>query len=218
MKNDTTLIEKALGLCAEAGVSFDRDSVLGLLETYVGLIREWNAYASLVSVVDAETNLGNHCVDSLALAPCLRSFIEGTKGCYIDIGSGGGFPAVPLCILFPNLEARLIERNTKKTVFLKKVVRRLSLENVSIMNESFDGGEDGETRRLITSRAIEKPEEAIRRLLEGLAGGDVFLCQTESIHEMDVEFMGGFSVDEIIDEFSVAGMRRNRLYQIELLS
>ena len=104
------------------------------------------------------------------------------------------------------------------TVFLKKVVRRLSLENVSIMNESFDGGEDGETRRLITSRAIEKPGEVIRRLLEGLAGGDVFLCQTESIHEMDVEFVGGFSVDEIIDEFSVAGMRRNRLYQIELLS
>jgi len=210
------MIEDALRLCSDAGISFDRQSVVDQLEQYTGLIREWNAYASLLSAGDAELNLGNHCVDSLSLAPCLQSFMDQTGGRYVDIGSGGGFPAIPLSILFPGLEMVLIERNTKKSVFLKKVVRALSLVDVKVVNESFGAGAEIQSPKLITTRAIEKPVGVIEEVLSILVKGDLYLCQSEAVHEVAPGILSGFTVDEIMDGFSVAGMRRNRLYKIGL--
>lgn len=216
MNNDITDIEETLSLLVAAEVSFEQGRVLESLETYMALVQEWNRYASLVSMGDALDTLPSHCIDSLALAPYVQAFMNRGGENYMDIGAGGGFPSIPLCILFPELKATLVERNTKKTVFLKKVVGNLSLENTSVTNQSFEGESGIDSPKLITARAIEKPGLVIPEILSILGQGDSFLCQSEAIHEVEPEALSGYTVTEVEDEFSAAGMRRNRLYQIEV--
>jgi 16S rRNA (guanine(527)-N(7))-methyltransferase RsmG len=212
MNND--MVSSALELCSDAGVVFDCERVVGLLAAHLDLIREWNRFASLVSMGDAEHHLVEHCVDSISLAICIREFLDGGAGEYIDIGTGGGFPAIPLCLLFPDMQVQLVERNTKKTTFLKKVLARLSLSNVSVVNDSFEGGAPSDHRRVITARAIEKPEVVLPRILASLGDSDQFLCQSEAIHEVSAEVAGEYTIELVEDIFSTNGMRRNCLYQI----
>lgn len=216
MKNDINGINEALSLLAAAGMSFEQGRVLDSLKTHTALVQEWNRYASLVSIGDAQDTLPSHCVDSISLAPYVQAFINRGGENYVDIGTGGGFPAIPLCILFPELKTTLVERNTKKTVFLKKVVGNLSLANISVTNQSFEGESDIDSPKLITARAIEKPDLVIPGILGNMSRGDCFLCQSESIHEVGPVALYGYAVTAVEDEFSATGMRRNRLYQIEV--
>ena len=218
MNNDIAELDKALNECSTLGIGVEFEAVLGSFETYRALIQEWNRYATLVSSGDAENGLIGHFVDSVSLAPYVSSFMEEQGGGYVDIGTGGGFPAIPLCIFFPELQTLLIERNTKKSVFLEKVIAKLGLRNIDVDNNSFGGGIDSDIPKLITSRAIEKPGLVMPVILGSLAMGDVYLCQSEAIHEMPSEMMSEFDVSELKDVFSESGMRRNRLYQISRLA
>jgi 16S rRNA (guanine(527)-N(7))-methyltransferase RsmG len=214
MNSNKIELSKALDTCSAFDIDVERGALMDNFETYLALIQEWNRYATLVSIGDAENGLIGHCVDSISLAPYVNSFIEEQGGGYVDIGTGGGFPAIPLCILFPELQALLIERNTKKSIFLKKVIGKLGLGAIEVDNDSFGGGLDSDIPKLITSRAIEKPGIVMPEILGSLSQGDVYLCQSESIHELPDELMSDFGVVELEDAFSESGMRRNRLYQI----
>lgn len=214
MNNDIKQIRNALETCSASGVPIDLDHALESLQVYISLIKEWNTYSTLVSIGDAENRLSDHCVDSLSLAPYLNSFISENDASYLDIGTGGGFPALPLCILFPELDTLLLERNRKKTVFLKKATAKLGLANIEIGTESFDEPIETEFPKFITARAIEKTAQVIPHILSSMSQGEVFLCQSEVIHELSSEATEGFSVTELTDSFSESGMRRNRLYKV----
>ena len=214
MNNDIKDIIPVLNGCVALGVEVEYAATMDALQAYIALIKEWNRYATLVSMGDAENGLVSHCIDSISLAPYFHAFLSEHSGGYIDIGTGGGFPAIPLCILFPQLQTLLIERNTKKTVFLKKIVGKLELKSIEVENESFDGRIDTDIPKLITSRAVEKPALVIPDILESLSSLDIYLCQSEAIHEIPKDLMEEFSVVELKDAFSEFGMRRNKLYQI----
>lgn len=207
-------IEAAIGLCGDAGIAVDKARVIDHIVTFMALIKEWNRYASLVSVGDADHALPVHCVDSLSLAPSVASLRNKGDYRYLDIGTGGGFPAIPLCILFPQLETVLIERNTKKTVFLKKVIRRLSLERVTVLNTSFESQHIPEESTVYTSRAIEKPQVMIPQIVESLRPGDVYFCQSEDVEQIVASQFPRHRHEVVADAFSLSGMRRNRMHQI----
>ena len=95
--------------------------------TYLNLIRRWNPSCSLVSTGDIPHLVERHILDSLALLPYL-----GSSKNHLDIGSGGGFPGIPIAISRPDLRVVVNDRSHKKCRFLRTVKFELQLENVEV--------------------------------------------------------------------------------------
>ena len=104
---------------------------LDLFALYHRELLLWNQRINLVSEQTSREIVVRHFVDSLTPAP----WIERPEGLLIDIGSGGGFPGIPLRIALPALKLTLVESSRKKTSFLAHIVRTLRLDNVTIIRE-----------------------------------------------------------------------------------
>ena len=99
------------------------------LSRYLHLLIEWNEKFNLTAITDPLSIIHYHFDDSLSLA----TYIDFTSIHSIaDIGTGAGFPAIPLKILFPHLQVLLIEVNNKKRNFLTHVIQELTLDNVTL--------------------------------------------------------------------------------------
>lgn len=99
------------------------------LSRYLELLIEWNAKFNLTAIIDPVAIIQYHFDDSLALAKHIDfNTIDSTA----DIGTGGGFPGIPLKILFPHLKTVLIEVNNKKRTFLAHIAQELELDNITI--------------------------------------------------------------------------------------
>ncbi len=99
------------------------------LDRYLELLIEWNKKFNLTAITDPAAIIHNHFDDSLALAQHIDfTTIYSTA----DIGTGAGFPGIPLKILFPHLKTVLIEVNNKKRSFLAHIVQELTLDNITI--------------------------------------------------------------------------------------
>jgi 16S rRNA (guanine527-N7)-methyltransferase len=126
------------------------------LSDYLDLLIRWNEKTNLTSVRDPEDIVSRHFGESLFLA---SNVSRGAVSSAIDLGSGAGFPGIPLKIYSPQLAVTLIESQNKKATFLNEVIRRLTLTSINV----FPGrAEDSELRAdLVTLRAVEKFEEAL---------------------------------------------------------
>jgi 16S rRNA (guanine527-N7)-methyltransferase len=113
------------------------------------LYEEWNGKINVISRKDIDKLYLHHVLHSLAIAKYI-SFIPGTK--IIDVGTGGGFPGIPLAILFEECEFTLVDSIGKKTKVAQAVADALGLTNVKVVNarmEAVDGKAD-----FIVSRAV----------------------------------------------------------------
>lgn len=203
--------EQALQLLKrETGI--DIDTTKTGLETYAALILKWNAFASLVSSHDAG-HLWVHIADSLSLLGLVKT-VGGTAPRLLDIGSGGGFPAIPLALALPALEAKLVERSRKKAGFLENVRGELNLRHRIVVqqctfpNEVDFGRPEG---CVITARAVEKPGDVWPGVRELVKNGAVFLCQWPDVPR-EAEKM--FHVEQIIDDWGEKGLRRGQIHVI----
>jgi 16S rRNA (guanine(527)-N(7))-methyltransferase RsmG len=98
-------------------------------KTYVRMLDEWNRIHNITRITGLEDTLSYHFADSLILT----KMIDCTQLSSIaDVGSGGGFPGIPLAIKYPHLKVTLIEVNLKKGEFLSAVIQALGLSNVSV--------------------------------------------------------------------------------------
>lgn len=129
------------------------DAVLSDLESFCALLVKWNAVQNLVSRETVGDIWRRHIVDSLQVLPMIRS----TDRWILDLGSGGGLPALPLAIALKGTGRKItmVEPIGKKAAFLRTAIRELGLEaevrNVRI--EQIDSRETGPAD-LITSRAL----------------------------------------------------------------
>lgn len=100
---------------------------------YLQLLLKWNAKINLTAITDPKKIIEEHFIDSLA---AVNSLDGSTK--ILDVGSGGGLPGIPLAIAIPTASITLSESIKKKADFLKEVVRRLKLPNVTVENLRLD--------------------------------------------------------------------------------
>ena len=121
------------------------------LERFAALLRKWNAVQNLVSRETVDELWPRHIEDSLQLVPLLRE----TDRRIIDLGSGGGFPAIPVAIVTRGSERRftLVEPIAKKASFLRTVARELDLP-VTVESVRAEQIDSRETFDLVTSRAL----------------------------------------------------------------
>jgi 16S rRNA (guanine527-N7)-methyltransferase len=129
---------------------------LSLFTTYYRELLVWNKKINLVSVKSDLDIPIKHFLDSLTLVP----FIQSTRGQVLDIGSGAGFPGIPLKIAINSLKISLLESSRKKSSFLKHIIRSLHLTEITVIhNRSEYLMENGAYKgrfAVVTSRAALK--------------------------------------------------------------
>ena len=96
---------------------------------YLQEVVKWNEKTNLTGHKNEQEMIGNLFIDSLA---CTRVFLPDTAYSILDIGSGAGFPGIPIGIVSPRQDVTLIEPNLKKVAFLHHIIGSLGLKNVRV--------------------------------------------------------------------------------------
>lgn len=122
-----------------------------MFERYYEFLIQENKKYNLTAITNKEEVYYKHFYDSLTLIKT-NLIKEGVSLC--DIGSGAGFPGIPLKIIFPNLELTIVESQTKKTEFLKKLVKHLEIEKVEVINERAEEYAHKKYFDIVTARAV----------------------------------------------------------------
>ena len=121
------------------------------------LYQDWNLKINVVSRKDIDELYLRHVLHSLGIAK-VQSFLPGTK--ILDVGTGGGFPGIPLAILFPEANFHLVDSIGKKIKVVEDVVQGLQLKNVKITNARAET--ITEQYDFIVSRAVAQMETFVR--------------------------------------------------------
>ena len=197
--------QKACNILNTEEVAFT-PSMHAQFEEYVALVEKWNSFSSLVSLGDISKLWTIHIPDSMSLAPLVKNNIG--SGSLLDIGSGGGFPSIPVKILLPELPMILVERSSKKVGFLRKVCGVLKLSGIRIINGEFPHNMPEVDISVITARAVEKPKKLDRLIFAFMKPESRFLYQRP---ELVCDIPEEFHVEHVCDAWTENGLRRGNL-------
>ena len=127
------------------------------LEKFMRLVpiyKDWNSKVNLISRRDIENLFTNHILHSLSIVKIIE-FESSTS--VLDVGTGGGFPGIPLAIFFPNVKFTLLDSIGKKIKVVESVSKDLSLSNVTAINDRVENHFD--KYDFILSRAVAKMDK-----------------------------------------------------------
>jgi 16S rRNA (guanine527-N7)-methyltransferase len=121
------------------------------------LYADWNSKINLISRKDIENLYTHHVLHSLGIAKLL-TFRPDTK--IMDVGTGGGFPGIPLAILFPEVQFHLVDRIGKKVMVASEVAKAIGLENVTFRHAGAE--EEKQQFDFVVSRAVMPLDDLVR--------------------------------------------------------
>lgn len=125
------------------------------LLAYLALLIKWNKAYNLTAVRDPDEMVSRHLLDSLSVLP----FVAEGGRTWLDVGSGGGMPGVPLAIMFPERAFTVLDSNGKKTRFLTQVKLELKLANLEVVHSRVELFRPAVPFDGITSRAFSSLED-----------------------------------------------------------
>ena len=129
------------------------------------LYPEWNEKINVISRKDIDNLFENHILHSLVIAKFLGTLKTGTT--FMDLGTGGGFPGIPLAVMYPKCRFHLIDRVAKKLRVAEDIVKNAGIKNVSIQHG--DSGECRERFNYVVSRAVMPLNELVRICVRNIA-------------------------------------------------
>jgi len=129
------------------------------LITHYSMLRRWNQRLNLTRIIEPDEAARLHYAESLFGA----RFIDGERT-LLDIGSGAGFPAIPLAVAKPQLLVTALDSNNKKSLFLKEVKDELGLDNLKVVTARLDEY-DWAGQEILTSRALDRAELVLPLLI-----------------------------------------------------
>ena len=185
MEHEQELYEFTINSVRELGLTIGAGQAEQFMR-YLAHLMEWNKTINLTAIIDPKKIIIKHFVDSLA-ALVATSFPK--NGVVLDVGSGGGFPGLPLKIVRSDMRLVLIEPVRKKCSFLNSVIGLLKLQDVS----TFDGTIEQYAKRpirhaidMVVVRALKYEE--IRKHIPALltSKGKVVLYRTEAIKKQEI--------------------------------
>jgi len=162
------------------------ESQLNQFQKYHDFLIEWNKMINLISRQNAttETILERHFLDSIVFLPEIEGLIK-ENPTILDIGSGAGFPAIPLAIMKPNWNFTLSEATLKKANFLNELIKHLDLKNARVENKRAE--EIKNKYDFTTARAVAKIDELIKYSLPILKKGGSLLALKGPAYEEELK-------------------------------
>ena len=164
------------------------------LTAHLDLVDEWGARMNLTAIRERAEQVTKHVLDSLSV----RMYLRGTR--IADVGSGAGFPGIPLAIVEPRRHFTLIESTGKKCRFLEHVRDALGLDNVEIVQARAESHEPGVRYDTVIARAVGPVADLVRVAGPLVAGGGCLLAMK-----------GRYPTDELakkLNGWKVAGVHR----------
>jgi 16S rRNA (guanine527-N7)-methyltransferase len=158
--------EKLAKRARKAGLSLPKATISGL-DAYFQLLTKWNQKVSLTSLPIAEE--GEEALDRLLIEPALATqYLPLASAVVIDVGSGGGSPAIPMKLVSPGIAMRMIESKTRKAAFLREAIRHLELNGTFVeasrVEELLIRPELHEAADVVTVRAVRTEKKLLTQI------------------------------------------------------
>ena len=184
MGYDLTILEEG---CKELGITLDENQKKQFTDFYEYLV-EKNKVMNLTGITEFQEVLIKHFLDSLA---CVKAVDMSRIKRIMDIGTGAGFPGVPLKIAFPHLEACLLDSLKKRVNFLEETFQMLKLENITAIHgraeEYAKNKQYRETYDLCVSRAVSNLATLSEYCLPYVKTGGYFISYKSGTVQEEVE-------------------------------
>ena len=174
--------------------------------TYMGLLLQWNEKMNLTAITQPKEVILKHFMDSLTILPYLNGAEQ-----ILDIGTGAGFPGIPLKIVEKEKKFTLLDSLNKRVIFLNEVIQKLGLEKIQAIHgraeEVAQKPENMEKYDVVVSRAVAKLNSLVEYMLPFLIIGGKCICMKSSDIEEEIKeaknaihILGGEieKVDEIV--------------------
>lgn len=175
------------------------ESQISNLATYERELLDWNSRFNLTAIQDPEKVRVKHFLDSFT---CLKVMKETSMDRVVDVGTGAGFPGIPIKIACPEINLTLVESVKKKADFCQHIIEKLKLENVDIINERIEVYGHSKEHREKFDWAIARAVAIMPTLVEYLipmvrVGGNILAMKGEDAHieannaESAIKVLGG---------------------------
>jgi len=185
VEHEQELYEFTINSIRELGLTIGADQAEQFMR-YLAHLMEWNKTINLTAIIDPKKIIIKHFVDSLA-ALVATSFPK--NGVVLDVGSGGGFPGLPLKIVRSDMRLVLIEPVRKKCSFLNSAIGLLKLQDVSTFDGTIEQYAKQPIRQVIDTVVVRALKfEEIKKHISALltSKGKIVLYRTEAIKKQDI--------------------------------
>ena len=179
---------------------------------YMELLKEWSQTYNLIAPQDRSALLGRHLLDSLSIAPFVQS------GTLLDVGTGAGFPGLPLAIILPELQATLVDGAGKKIRFIRHVVRTLKLDNVKAQDVRAEALDAGSQFDNITSRAFSTLTDFVSLIRPQMASNTRVLAMKGAYPESEIKDLPDWVKVDSVEKLTVPYLQAERHLVIMSLS
>ena len=152
-------MNKLINICNKINIEISDDQI-NCFEKYYELLIEKNKVMNLTAITEKEDVIVKHFIDSIALIPYLldKGFNVNSELSIIDIGTGAGFPGLPLKIMMPDVKFTLLDSLNKRVSFLNEVIDELKLKDIEVLHgRAEDYASDNKYREkydICVSRAV----------------------------------------------------------------
>lgn len=154
---------------------------------YMRLVQEWNEKINLTAIIEPNEIILKHFIDSITI---LKDIKDGSI--VVDVGTGAGFPGIPLSIMNPTLKITLVDSLNKRLIFLQEVINELDLKNVELVHARAE--EFGRNKKY-----REKFDVATSRAVANLATLSEYLLPLVKINGKAISMKAGNASQEIED-------------------
>ncbi len=174
---------------------------LELFNIFIDELIEWNSRTNLIGPLNRKQIVIELILDSLVPAPHLP-----INSHIFDFGSGGGFPGIPIKIYLEDLPVTLIDRSSKKTSFLKYIVRRLKLKDIHVINTRIEEGKwctSDKGSQVITAKALAPLQKTIKLCSPYLADNGILIYYGGQIQREN-----SIKIEHLLNEYNLQLQRR----------
>ncbi|MBN1684266.1 MAG: 16S rRNA (guanine(527)-N(7))-methyltransferase RsmG [Gammaproteobacteria bacterium] len=167
------------------------DQQIDLLDQYVSLILKWNKFYNLTAITDPQEIVIKHILDSLSVLP----YLKGDR--ILDVGTGAGFPGIPLAISLPNKHFSLLDSSNKKIQFLIHIVSMLHLKNIEIIHSRVESYQNQQGFNTIITRAFSDLPHFLKTTQHLIGPHGIFIAM-RGVTLSTIQTPDGFQIKDII--------------------